>query len=261
MTSLQSTLNSFTNNLLRDTGVLVSGLATTIDPVDGIEAGDPDLVPPPWKVFNRSALEVAQFPVEAVRPYIPSGLEIVQTWPGYTPGMVMFVSYSQTPVGPYNEFVLAPALVKYRDAVGFWVSQMDVDSEVSRKGGRFNWGLPKELRSFAYNWSAGRADLKMQAEGNGQTWVEASYTNTSIPGFELPDWLPHLSTITYKSGLFYRTPIQLSGKATPASFRILTYAPGTGYDLITRRQPLFGVSFESSRLVVEAPEPIIPVMV
>ncbi len=259
LTSVQSTMNLFTENLLRDTGVLVPGLAATLDPTLDIEPTDPDLVPPPWSVLSRSALELAQFPVEAVQPYIPADLQIVQTWPGHTLGLTLFVSYEQTPVGAYNEFILAPALVKYRDALSLWVVEIDVDSERSRKNGRFNWGLPKQLRSFLYTWADDRASLKVLGDA-ASTLVDASYSHTSLPSLDLPDWLPQLSLLTYRGGLFQHTPAQVLGKATPASFRIAVDAPGTCYDLISQRQPLLGLSFNPARLVLDSPQPIAPVV-
>lgn len=79
-----------------------------------------------------------------------------------------FVSYLDTPVGPYGEVFGGVALLRGRSPVGT-IPFMAVDSPRSVVGGRANWSLPKTLASFEGSPSSGR----MVATGPGWT-VRAS---------------------------------------------------------------------------------------
>ena len=60
----------------------------------------------------------------------------------------MFVSYQDTPVGPYDEIIGFVALRRGWTVVAN-IPFIAVDSLASVVGGRANWGLPKTLASFA----------------------------------------------------------------------------------------------------------------
>jgi hypothetical protein len=72
------------------------------------------------------------------------------------------VSYSSTPVGPYDEVFGLVALLRGTRVYGH-VPFMAVDSEASVAGGRGNWWLPKTLAGF----SGAAADRRMRAEADG----------------------------------------------------------------------------------------------
>lgn len=60
----------------------------------------------------------------------------------------MFVSYEQTPVGPYDEVAGLVALGRHWSVAGH-VPFIAVDSPASVVGGRANWALPKTLATFS----------------------------------------------------------------------------------------------------------------
>ncbi|MBW4697701.1 MAG: acetoacetate decarboxylase family protein [Aphanocapsa lilacina HA4352-LM1] len=261
------------NLSLPDIGV--PGTGTPSDPSLDVPMDDPELVMPPWQVGGQAALELAQFPVEAVRPFVPAGLEILQTWPGYTLGTVAFIAYDESPIGPYNELVIAPALVRSGDVISQWVAVMDVDSEVSRRNGRFQWGLPKQLRTFEYTWQPGRADFAVRRAPDLSALVTASCTEAlPLHTIDLPEWLSGvrdalqdlsvplqfggLNLITYKSGTFLRTAVHFEGGAAAVRFEMRAEAPDESpYHLLQLRQPLVGLRFERFSFNLAVPTPIV----
>ncbi|MEA2828345.1 MAG: hypothetical protein QOG43_2784 [Actinomycetota bacterium] len=63
--------------------------------------------------------------------------------------MVAAARFTESPVGPYLEFSVAePARLGAR--LGLCMTLMVVDSPDSRRGGRVNWGLPKELGTLRW---------------------------------------------------------------------------------------------------------------
>lgn len=58
-------------------------------------------------------------------------------------GLRLWVRYSDSPVGAYDEWALVKLTIRGPSVVEMWV-----DSENSRRGGRGNWGFPKELAQF-----------------------------------------------------------------------------------------------------------------
>ncbi|MBC8122825.1 MAG: hypothetical protein H7Y22_13415 [Gemmatimonadaceae bacterium] len=248
--------------------ILVPGTAMPVDPGADIAEDDPTLVPPPWEVAGRAAIEFAQFPIDRVRSHVPLDVDILQTWPGYTFGAIAFITYDRTPVGPYNEIVIAPALVRYRKVLSLWVTSIDVDSEVSYKNGRLNWGLPKEQRSFEYNWHGGGADLTVSSQ-DGQL-LSATCTDSPLREIALPEWMGGLATalrdltvplnieglamLTYRKSLYHRTPTRFEGKASPVSFRMNVSAPeDSPYHLVDRRESLLALAFNPFQLNLSAP--------
>lgn len=253
---------------LENLRIAVRGSAFPTDPGTDISPEDPEVVAPPWTVTGRAAFELAQFPLEAVRSFVPTDIDILQTWPGYTLGAVAFITYDDSPVGPYNELLVAPALVRYRDYLSLWVGAIDVDSEVSRRNGRYNWGLPKQLRTLNYAWTP--AALSVLDATSHEPLIQASYTDAPLGEIDLPDWLSGLKSalgnlalplqteelrmLTYKAGAYQQTRVRFEGKLRPVSFRISL--PGTqvgAYALLAQRQPLVGLQLERFEIVITSP--------
>jgi hypothetical protein len=91
------------------------------------------------------------------------------------------VSYTDTPVGPYNEVF---GVVAYRDgrAVLGTIPFMAVDSLTSLVGGRANWSLPKTMAEFADSSTSSRR--VMTAEGDG--WLVRATARPFGPSFRVP---------------------------------------------------------------------------
>lgn len=256
--------------------IAVPGTGIPFDASLDIAPDDPELVAPPWQLGGQAVLELAQFPVEAVQPFVPAGLDILQTWPGYTLGTTAFIAYDRSPVGSYDELVIAPALVRSRDVLSQWVAVIEVDSDTSRRNGRYQWGLPKQLRSFDYRWQPGRADFTIAPAAGEVPLLQASCLE-AIPlrELDLPDWLApvrtalqdlsvplqltNLTQLTYKNAGFVRTAARFEGSATAVRFDQLATeaAPDSPYHLLKLRRPLVGLRFERFSLELGTPSPVL----
>jgi hypothetical protein len=103
---------------------------------------------------------------------LPVGLHPV---PG--PLVVTAARYTESPVGRYLELAVGePARVGAR--VGLCMTLMVVDSPESRRGGRLNWGLPKELGTL--RWLADGDDRTLAWEDRDVV-VEGRPTGPSVP--------------------------------------------------------------------------------
>jgi hypothetical protein len=105
-----------------------------------------------WQPVGPTAtlLTAHLVPVEAVRPFVPEGLEIVRVLPGKTLASLLLSYYGPGSTLVYNELVVGCAYVRHNGATGFYVSHIYVDSPESVTGGR-RMGLPKELAQFQWN--------------------------------------------------------------------------------------------------------------
>jgi len=63
-------------------------------------------------------------------------------------GYVMLVNYMTSPVGPYKELLMIPG--KFYPHRRQSISRIFVDVSASTENGRFNWGIPKETKPFAW---------------------------------------------------------------------------------------------------------------
>ncbi len=64
------------------------------------------------------------------------------------PGIVMYVDYTASPVGPYRELLFIPGRFDFSGKKYFSITKIYVSSPASVEGGRQNWGIPKELAAF-----------------------------------------------------------------------------------------------------------------
>lgn len=122
---------------LRTPGIRGTELPPEI--VDGLPEQAPGA---PWRLRATSLVWVSPAPRAAAAAVQPG----IQGRPLAVAGM--FVSYEETPVGPYDEVIGAVALRRERRLVGH-IPFIAVDSAASVIGGRMNWSLPKTLAVFS----------------------------------------------------------------------------------------------------------------
>jgi acetoacetate decarboxylase len=115
---------------------------------------------PPWHLQGIAYLSLHPIALCQARAFIPSDLQIIPIFPGYTLAGVYISSYRSGSVLEYNELIIAPAIVRYRNHIGGWISHIYVDNEDSIRGGREIWGLPKEMASF--HWHNGEINISQQ---------------------------------------------------------------------------------------------------
>lgn len=118
----------------------------------------------PWELAGESVVALVRGP--ACRPPLPAGLHPV---PG--PLVVAATRFTESPVGPYLELSISePARLGAR--VGLCVTLMVVDSPEARRGGRLNWGLPRELGTL--RWLA-------EADERALAWEDRDLVVRGVP--------------------------------------------------------------------------------
>ena len=105
---------------------------------------------PPWTLKGYAFQNFHWVKIEQVSAVIPKELEIVAILPGKTLASVYFSAYTSGSVLEYNELIIAPAFVRYKNKTGSWISHIYVDHPDSVAGGREIWGLPKEMADFTW---------------------------------------------------------------------------------------------------------------
>ncbi|KAF9014013.1 hypothetical protein BDQ17DRAFT_435593 [Cyathus striatus] len=141
---------------------------------------DIPVAPPPWKLKGRlwsfplsSLSRTSSFPAGFSAPYeadaLASGGEFIGG-----PGSIMIVSYTESPVGPYDELLYIPGRWKYRDGQeGFRITRIYVSTSASTMNGRRNWNIPKQV-----------ADFKFEPQENGVTNITVAHPGSSTPFFK-----------------------------------------------------------------------------
>ncbi|KAH6675371.1 hypothetical protein F5X68DRAFT_40564 [Plectosphaerella plurivora] len=131
--------------------------------------GDIVAVPPPWKLkatvwmfaFHTSKAQAANFPDITYSPLegsssFPTGAGASKPLGGLS--MIQLISYTDTPVGPYDELILAPGYheyvvdedgkrVKKRNAR---ITRIYVSQKYTTWNGRVNWNIPKHMADFKW---------------------------------------------------------------------------------------------------------------
>ena len=128
-----------------------------------------------------------------------------------------FISYDDTPVGPYHEVVGIVGLVRGR-GVAATVPFIAVDSPASVVGGRVNWGLPKTLARFD-------GDPSAEMTATGADWsvrVTVRATGPALPFRTRGQLLAH-----WPDGGVRRARVSMAGKARPAVVRVQVQADPT----------------------------------
>jgi hypothetical protein len=118
-----------------------------------------------------------------------------------------FVSYDETPVGPYDEVIGGVGLLSGTLTVPF----IAVNSAASVDGGRVNWGLPKTLARFT-----GAPGTEMTATGTN--W-SVRVTVRSL-GFAVPFRSRGTLVQPWPGGGTRRARVRMAGKARPALIRV-----------------------------------------
>ncbi|PSF35452.1 acetoacetate decarboxylase [Aphanothece hegewaldii CCALA 016] len=104
----------------------------------------------PWHLKGKALMNLHWVSLEESCLVIPPELTIIPILPGKTIGGVYLASYQAGSILEYNELIVVPALVRYHQHIGFWISHIYVDNEDSMRGGREIWGLPKEIADFKW---------------------------------------------------------------------------------------------------------------
>jgi hypothetical protein len=164
---------------------------------------------------------------------LPDGLERL---PG--PTLVVAVSYTGSPVGPYLELAVGePARLGLRP--GWCITTMVVDSAESRLGGRLNWGYPKELGSLTWRSDGDQRTLR---------WAERDLeVSAGSSGARLP-FLAPVRSLQRRADGPVAVPGRLRGRANLTSVGITVGRDGD--DLAVLAGPHPGVHVAGMRFLI-----------
>ena len=130
------------------------------------------ITPPPWSLTGSGLI-------------IPVWLEkdwCQQHYPDMSGrlGIIMWVNYQQSAVGPYREWMFIPGRRENPLGRHYSIGQIMVDSHDSMISGRANWGIPKELADFDWQQSGRDWSLSMEFQ-QSSTHLSGRAVGPSIP--------------------------------------------------------------------------------
>lgn len=105
-----------------------------------------DYPPEPWRLAGEACLSMWRLPVDEV-PGLPAGAEPILIG-GRASVFTAWIDYRPPGQLSYHELLCAVAV--HGRGLAASITQIWVDSEISRDGGRELWGIPKELASFGF---------------------------------------------------------------------------------------------------------------
>ncbi|KAJ7126190.1 hypothetical protein C8R44DRAFT_781303 [Mycena epipterygia] len=155
-----------------------------------------EVVSAPWNlkgrswVFPVSALPTtSSFPAGWCTAYQADALSSGGEFIGGL-GLVQIVSYSESPVGPYDELIYVPGRWRYSNGTkAFRITQIYVSTKESTMNGRKNWNIPKQVANF---------DITTTSDGT--TNISVSHPGSSTPFFKASvNSIPVLSSLSIPS--------------------------------------------------------------
>ncbi len=140
----------------------------------------------PVSAVNSPAL-MAVFPIDAekAKDFLPSGIHPLRLWNSALL-IVTVIDYRDTPIGKYVEYSIAigcthgekpaprllPALFMNWFKTGQYVVDLPVSSEVSVKGGKGIWGMPKHQGSLNFLITEDKVSSQYDLDGKLVTYIE-----------------------------------------------------------------------------------------
>jgi hypothetical protein len=149
----------------------------------------PVLAPAPWQLRGDAYAFFTKLPMPRGRAELFASSELAEARFGQL-GLVMFVDYSASPVGPYRELLFIPGTFRFGKRRLPSITKIYVSTRASVDNGRRNWGIPKELADF--DVETGRDGVKrvtMRVEGATavELWLRHGllplpFTSSLVPG-------------------------------------------------------------------------------
>ena len=186
--------------------------------------------PRPWRLTGECIVGVVRG--GGGRDGFPADIDPL---PG--PRLVLAAQYDESPVGPYRELAVAePARLGTR--VGMCVTTMVVTTVESRRAGRANWGLPKEL---------GTLEWLRDGDARVLRWIERDLVVRASPaGPPLPALVP-FRTLQRRADGPVSAMARVRGLARPARVEV-TVPEGDPLDWLAGGH--LGTVLSSARLVM-----------
>lgn len=166
--------------------------------------------PEPWTLAGDGQVTAWRVGRDRLPP-LPAGTAPLALG-GTALAVTAFVDYAPSGLLSYRE-LLAAVLVRHGRGPALTITDIWVDSEPSREGGRALWGIPKELAAFPAGAVAGGP---VSATVDGRPVAEATYTARRAPAVPLP--LPLVGRVVQTlAGETVATRVRASGRVRPAT--------------------------------------------
>ncbi|MDQ4142091.1 MAG: acetoacetate decarboxylase family protein [Bacteroidota bacterium] len=214
----------------------------------------PDLVAPaPWTLTGDGLVFLYAIPKTVNQQFGFLEEYQKQTYWGWV-GAVMLMNYSNSPVGPYQELLFIPGVLKVNGKFTFTVSKIYVSTLASAWNGRENWGIPKELADFSLQMNEdGTLAYEVKKEG------KIFFTACAKPfGMRLPvttKLFPWARIVQQLRNQFLLTKIKATGHAQFASTRTI-HAVTNFFPPVQQLKQLATVYLNDFWLVFPVPEVI-----
>jgi hypothetical protein len=146
---------------------------------------------------------------------------------------MMFVDYSDSPVGPYHELLFIPGTFPFEDGRRHLsISRIFVSSLDSVVNGQRNWGIPKDVAQFDVRYGGNGLD-RVRVSRDGKTFAELDFASWPIPlpftTAILPDSWVTLGQ--HHDGQSYVYQPSAQGWIRPASLKRAQFDPAVFPDL------------------------------
>lgn len=122
--------------------------------------------PAPWQLQGSAYILAMKMPTPLLAscPFTPTHLRDSLRAPL---SLAMLVDYHSTPAGPYRELLFIPGSFRFRAGRLPSISRIFVSTQASVYNGRRNWGIPKDVADFDFEWSTGGHDRAVITQPDG----------------------------------------------------------------------------------------------
>lgn len=201
----------------------------------------------PWTLVGKGLQSFFFTATARLKHLVPGDLEIVNVIPGYTLSMLSAGTYNESSSLKYNELIVSPALVKNNEKIGFWISNIYVDSLSSQKGGTDIWKLNKEIVQFS--WTTNYSHIVVN-QNNAHLLTMSINKSVKIP-------LPALTIRAFSSSNDWLS--SFVGKANMRS-RIgvssISYGPDCPFSYLKTKKGL-GLLHHQGKMIAHKPDVLI----
>jgi Acetoacetate decarboxylase (ADC) len=161
----------------------------------------------PVRSMRMQAL-MAAFPVDhaGAQALLPHGVHAVRVF-GKGVLAVTVVNYQETVIGKYIEYSIALACRHGYFGVGQYVLDLPVSTEISVKGGKGIWGMPKHQAPL--NFEVGDQKVTSQYDLDGQL---CSYAEVERPRLKMPMRVGASNYCSFR-GMLMKSTVYFTGRA------------------------------------------------
>jgi hypothetical protein len=161
----------------------------------------------PVRSMRMQAL-MAAFPIDpaGAQALLPEGIRAVRL-PRKALLAVTVVNYQETVIGKYIEYSIALACRQGRFGFGQYVLDLPVSTEISVKGGKGIWGMPKHQAPL--NFDVGDQTVSSQYDLDGQL---AAFVEINQPRLKVPMRVGASNYCSFR-GLLMKSTVYFKGRA------------------------------------------------